>query len=169
MTLAETILPQFDHEMALTRKVLERIPEDRLGWAPHPKSFTMIALASHLATIPGLGLRALNSESFDVAPAGGERPNRPVLNSRPEVLAAFDENVAKLRAALAEVSDEAMLEPWSLLAGGKPLFTLPRVAVIRGIVISHMIHHRGQMTVYLRLCDIPVPSIYGPSADEGQF
>jgi uncharacterized damage-inducible protein DinB len=166
MTLAQTILPQFDHEMALTRKVLERIPENNLGWAPHPKSFTMIALAAHLAFIPTMGLRAITTESYDIAPVGGEPRRPPVLNSRPEVLAAFDENVTTLRAALAGVSDESMLEPWSLLAGGKPRFTMPRVGVIRGIVLSHMIHHRGQLTVYLRLCDVPIPSIYGPSADE---
>ena len=169
MTLAQTILPQLDHEMALTRKVLERIPEDRLDWTPHPKSFTMLALASHLAFIPTLGVWAIKTESFDVAPVGSEPHRRPVLGSRTEVLAALDENAAQLRAALADVSDEALQQPWSLLFGGKARFTLPRIGVIRGIVLSHMIHHRGQLTVYLRLCDVPVPSIYGPSADEGQF
>lgn len=169
MTLAQTILPQLDHEMALTRKVLERIPEDRLDWAPHTKSMTMLALATHLAMIPGLGLKALASESYDVAPAGGEPVRPPTLKSRAEVLAALDANVPALRAALAAASDEAMMQEWSLLAGGQALFTMPRVAVIRGIVISHMIHHRGQMTVYLRLCDVPVPSVYGPSADEGRM
>lgn len=168
MTLAQTILPQLDHEMALTRKVLARIPEDRFGWTPHPKSFTIGALAAHLATIPMLGLTALQTESFDFMPPGGEPYRRPVFNSIPEVLAALDDSVAKLRAALAETSDEALLQPWSLLLGGQTRFTMPRVGVIRGTVMSHMIHHRGQLTVYLRLCDVPVPSVYGPSADEEQ-
>lgn len=169
MRIAETILPQLDHEMALTRKVLERIPEDRLGWAPHPKSFTMLALAAHLATIPSWGPAIITTESLDIAPVGGEPFRPPVLNSRPEVLAAFDEFVPKMRAALAGASDETMLKPWSLLSGGKEIFTMPRVGVIRGFIISHMIHHRAQLTVYLRLCDVPVPAIYGPSADEGGF
>lgn len=166
MNLAQTVLPQLDYEMPNMRKVLERIPEDRLGWTPHPKSFTMLALASHLATIPSYVGWTFKTESLDVAPVGGEPLRPPQLNTRAEVLEMFDRSWAEARAVLETASDEQLLQPWSLLSAGTPLFTMPRIAVVRGIVLSHMIHHRGQLTVYLRQCDVPLPALYGPSADE---
>jgi len=166
MNLAQSRLPDFDHEMALTRKTLARVPEDRNEWRPHPKSFTMLALASHLATIPSYTGFTFKTDSLDVAPVGKEPMRPPELKTRAELLEAFDRGVAEAREALAAATDEAMLQPWSLLKGGQTIFTLPRVAVVRVMVMNHMIHHRAQLGVYLRLCDVAVPAIYGPSADE---
>jgi uncharacterized damage-inducible protein DinB len=169
MTISQTLLPEFDNEMANTRKTLERVPEDKFTWKPHPKSFAMGPLANHLATLVGWTTDTIGKDSFDVAPPGGENYRPPQATNRAELLAAFDEGVAKARAALAGASDEELLKPWSLLNGGQVLMTMPRIAVIRTFVLSHMIHHRAQLGVYLRLNDIPVPSIYGPSADENPF
>lgn len=166
MSLAQSLLPEFDHEMASTRKTLERVPEDRSEWRPHPKSFTMLALASHVATIPYYVPYTFKSESLDVAPVDGPPMRPPELKTRAELLASFDQGVAEAREALTAALDEAMLQPWTLLSGGKTIFTMPRVAVLRAMVLNHLIHHRAQLGVYLRLCDVPVPSIYGPSADE---
>ena len=167
MTISEALLPEFDREMAHTRKTLERVPDDKLAWKPHPKSFTMGALAQHLAAMVGWGKETLTLDSYDVAPPGAPPYQPPPVKSRQDILDAFDKGSAATRAAIAGASDEQMLQPWSLLNGGKPLFTMPRIAVLRGFVMNHAIHHRAQLGVYLRLNDIPVPSIYGPSADEG--
>jgi uncharacterized damage-inducible protein DinB len=165
MALNQALLPEFDHEMQTTRRTLERVPEDKLGWKPHQKSMTLGGLATHLATINHWVDATLGMDSFDVA---GVPPN-PELKSRAEILAAFDENVASARKKIAAASDTELMKPWSLLAGGKAMFTLPRIAVLRSFIMNHSIHHRGQLSVYLRLNDVPVPSIYGPSADEGQM
>lgn len=168
MNRAQVMLIEFDHEMAKTRKTLERLPEDRFDWRPHPKSFTMRELGTHLAFIPFMGKTALTTERFDVVRDGaGMRP--PKFDSRAEVLALFDRNAAEMRALLEKTEDEAMLQPWTLQADGKEIFTTPRIATLRNMVLNHMIHHRGQLTIYLRLCDVPVPAIYGPSADEAAF
>ncbi len=167
MTISETLLPEFDHEISLTRKTLDRIPDDKFAWAPHEKSMKLGSLAIHLAEIPSWVGPTLSQDSLDVAPAEGPRYKPPELNTRAEVVAHFDKNVAAARAALAGASDDTMQGDWSLLAGGKTLFTMPRISVIRNLVLNHTIHHRAQMGVYLRLNDLPVPSIYGPSADEG--
>ncbi len=169
MTIAESLLPEFDQEMANTRKALERVPDDKLSWKPHPKSFTMGALAQHIALMAGWGKETITLESFDVAPPGAPPYQPPPMNSTKDILDIFDKGSAAARAALASATDEQMMKPWSLLSGGKPMFTMPRVAVFRGMLMNHCIHHRGQLTVYLRLNDIPVPSIYGPSADEGNL
>ncbi len=166
MSYAETILPEFDQEMANTRKALERIPEDKLDWRPHPKSHTIGWNANHLADLPGWAVAILTQPSFDFAPVGGERYQSPTLTSRSEILDLFDRNVAAVRAAIAEVRDEEVGRPWSLLSGGQPIFTLPRAAVMRTFVLSHIIHHRAVLCVYLRLNDVPVPGMYGPSGDE---
>ncbi len=166
MTYAQTILPEFDHEMANTRKVLERVPDDKLHWRAHPKSNTIGWNANHLAELPGWSVSILTQPNYDFAPVGGERYQSPKLGSRHEILELFDRNVAAARQALANVKDEAMGDQWSLLAGGQPIFTMPRAAVVRGFLLSHMIHHRAILTVYLRLNDIPVPALYGPSGDE---
>lgn len=165
MSLNQALLPEFDHEMQTTRRTLERVPEDKLGWKPHQKSMTLGGLATHLATINHWVDATLGMDSFDVATA----PPTPELKSRAEILAAFDQNVASARKTIAAAPDSELMKPWSLIAGGKPVFTLPRIAVLRSFIMNHTIHHRGQLSVYLRLNDVPVPSIYGPSADEGQM
>jgi uncharacterized damage-inducible protein DinB len=167
MTIAETILPEFDQEMANTRKTLERVPDDKLAWKPHPKSFTMGALAQHLAMMAGWTKETMTLDSFDVAPPGAPPYQPPPMKSRQDILDTFDKGVAAARAAIAATSDEQMRKTWSLLNGGKPMFSMPRIAVLRSMIMNHCIHHRAQLGVYLRLNDIPVPSIYGPSADEG--
>ena len=169
MPISHAMLPEFDHEMGNTRKTLERVPENKFDWKPHEKSMPMGKLAIHLATLPGWTIQTLTQDSLDVAPADGEPFKLPEANTTEELLALFDQNVASARAAIAEASDAQMMQPWSLLATGKTIFTLPRAAVLRGFVMNHSIHHRAQLGVYLRLNDVPVPSIYGPSADEGSF
>jgi uncharacterized damage-inducible protein DinB len=166
MAIREALLPEFDHEMANTRKTLERIPEDKLGWKPHEKSMTFGRLAGHLAELPGWAVSALDTDQFDMAPPG-QPPVQPAnAASAREVLEMFDKNVANARKAIAAYPDEHFVQSWSLLAGGKTLMTMPRIAVIRTWVLSHNIHHRAQLGVYLRLNDIPVPAVYGPSADD---
>lgn len=165
MPLNQALLPEFDHEMANTRKSLERIPDSKLGWKPHAKSMSMGGLATHLATINHWTEAIMGSDSFDVKNA----PPNPELKSSAQMLEAFDKNTASARKAIAGATDEQLMKPWSLLSGGKAVFTLPRAAVLRSFILSHTIHHRAQLGVYLRLNDVPVPSIYGPSADEGSM
>ena len=169
MALGMAMLPEFDHEMMNTRKTLERVPEEKFAWKPHEKSMPMGNLATHLATIPSWVAFTLDRDSLDVAPPDEPPMQNPPANSVKELLERFDKNVAEARGVIAEAKDEHLLKPWSLLAGGKTIFTLPRIAVLRGFVLNHAIHHRAQLGVYLRLNDIPVPAIYGPSADEGQM
>lgn len=169
MPINQALLGEFDHEMANTRKTLERVPDDKFDWAPHAKSMKMGALAKHLAEMPGWTVEALTKDSLDIAPEGKPMQSPPVRN-RQEVLALFDKNVAAGRKALAAANDDAQLmKPWALLMTGKTIFSMPRIAVIRGFVMNHGIHHRAQLGVYLRLNDIPVPATYGPSADENTF
>lgn len=164
MTYAASILPEFDQEMASTRKVLERVPEDKLDWRAHPKSNTIGWNANHLAEIPGWVEGMLTAPSWDFAPVGGEPYQAPKLTSLRELLNLFDRNVAAARRAIAAVTDEEMGKMWSLLQAGKPIFTLPRAALIRRFVLNHLIHHRAHLCVYLRLNDIPVPGMYDPSS-----
>jgi uncharacterized damage-inducible protein DinB len=166
MTIAESMLPEFDQEMANTRKVLERAPADKFSWKPHAKSFELGALAAHIANMAEWANLTLKQDSFDYAPPGAPPYETPKFSSTPALVAAFDKSVAQARSALTAAEDSRMLAPWSLMAGGKTVMTMPRVAVIRSFVMNHIIHHRAQMTVYLRLNDIPVPGLYGPSADE---
>ena len=166
MTYAETLLPEFDQEMASTRKVLERIPDEKLDWQAHPKSHTIGWNANHLADLPNWLAETLTNTSLDIAPIGGEPYKLPKLTSRQEIVDQFDRNVAKARKTLVAVKDEDAGKMWSLLRGGQPIFTMPRAAVVRGLVLNHIIHHRAILCVYLRLNDIPVPGMYGPSGDE---
>jgi uncharacterized damage-inducible protein DinB len=166
MTYAQTILPEFDQEMANTRKVLERVPDDRLDWQAHPKSRTIGWNANHVADLPNWLTVSLTQPSLDIAPVDGEPYDFPKLGSRQEILERFDRNVAAARQAITAIKDEQMGEMWSLLRGGNPLITMPRAAVVRGMVLNHLIHHRAILCVYLRLNDIPVPGMYGPSGDE---
>lgn len=166
MAINESLLSEFDREMANTRKTLERVPDDKFSWSPHPRSSSMGELASHIARLPGWATLTIHGDSFDLAP-GGVPARFPGLNSNRELLDTFDKNIADARAALAGASDEVLLGPWTLQRNGQTLWVMPRIAVLRGFVFSHTIHHRAQLGVYLRLNDLPVPSIYGPSADEG--
>jgi uncharacterized damage-inducible protein DinB len=169
MPLSEALLPEWEQEMANTRTTLERVPEDKLGWKPHEKSGTMGWLAGHVANIPSWVTLMLAEESLDLAPQGVRLPPLPAPSSRAELLEAFDKNVAAGRAAIAGASDAQLVKPWTLLSSGKTIFTLPRIAVLRSFVMNHTIHHRAQLGVYLRLNNIPVPALYGPSADEGSM
>lgn len=162
MTIAEALLPEFDHEMGVTRRLLERVPEDKFTWKPHAKSMSFVELATHVATIPSWGAPTLKQPELDL---GGLAPNA-VPASRSELLARFDTHVAETRAALVGRTDAEMLEVWSLKHNGQKIFTMPRAAVWRGFVLNHHVHHRGQLSIYLRLNDVPVPAMYGPSADE---
>lgn len=164
-SIARSLLPEFDQEMAGTRKVLERVPEDAFGWKPHPKSFSMGDLATHVANLPTWMSLTLEQDSFDVSP-GGEAMKTPPAASRAELLNRFDEALATARASLAAATDDRFAGSWSLLANGQTVFTMPRAAVVRSFVMNHLIHHRAQLCVYLRLRDVPVPALYGPSADE---
>jgi uncharacterized damage-inducible protein DinB len=166
MGASEGLLKEFDLEMASTRKTLERIPEDKLTWKPHEKSMVLGRLAGHLAELPGFGLRMMQTESFDVA---SRQPGQKatVAESRTHVMALFDKNVASLRAALAGASDAELQKNWTLAAGDKKIYDGPRIGALRRMMMNHMIHHRAQLGVYLRLNGVAVPSVYGPSADEG--
>lgn len=169
MGINAALLPEFDNEMANTRKTLERVPEGKSDWKPHEKSMAMGGLATHLSNIPTWAVFTIDQDSLDLAPGGNPMPPVKLAESQAELLSTFDENVAKARAAIAGASDEELFKPWSLLTNGNTILTMPKIAVLRSFVLNHLIHHRAQLGVYLRLNDIPVPSIYGPSADESPF
>ena len=169
MAINQGLLAEFDQEMANTRKTLERVPDDKLGWKPHPKSGSFGWLATHVSNLPGWYVYTIKEDKLDLMPGGKPMPPQPELKSRKELLDAFDKNVKEGRAALAGASDATLMGNWSLLKNGEVLMTLPRIACLRGFCMNHLIHHRAQLGVYLRLNNIPVPAIYGPSADEGTF
>jgi uncharacterized damage-inducible protein DinB len=165
MPVAHHLSPEFTQEMATTRRVLDRIPEEGLDWQPHAKSMTLGRLATHLAEIPSYAGLTLTQEGLDLAaarPAGGPK----ILATKKEILDLFDANVAASRAAIEATGDDVYAQPWTMRRGEQVIFTLPRVGALNSLVIHHTIHHRGQLSVYLRLNDVAVPSIYGPSADE---
>lgn len=162
MTPAD-LIPELDQEMGKTRETLSRLPDESFDFRPHEKSWTAAELATHIASVPTWITMTLATSEFDLAEPF-DAPAR--AESTAELLERFDENVAVARRALAEASAEALAEPWSLRTGEDVMFTLPRGAVIRVMILNHMIHHRGQFTVYLRMVGAPVPSLYGPSADE---
>jgi uncharacterized damage-inducible protein DinB len=167
MSIAEALLPEFDREMGLTRRVLERVPDGQFAWKPHEKSMTLGRLAEHLAELPQwLGV-SITESGIDISTP--RPPDYKAPDTRSNVLAMFDKNVSWARTALNGRTDAELMAPWTLKNQGKEVFTMPKVAVIRGFAMNHMIHHRGQMMVYLRLQNVPVPSIYGPSADENPF
>ncbi|MBM3738632.1 MAG: DinB family protein [Acidobacteria bacterium] len=164
--LAKALHDELKFESAITRKFLELLPEDKLDWAPHPKSMKLGRLAGHLAELPGWGTNTIQLEQLDIMPVDGPRYTGLAVQSRAQALEALDANAAGALSALASCEDASLMQPWSLLAGGRTLMTMPRVAVLRGMVLSHTVHHRAQLGVYYRLLDIPVPATYGPSADE---
>jgi uncharacterized damage-inducible protein DinB len=166
MAIHEALLQEYDQEMASTRRTLERVPDDKLGWKPHPKSGSLGWLAGHVANLPGWAAITIREAGFDMMPKGIPVEMPPDPKSRKQLLETFDKNVAEARAAIAGASDEDLRGNWSLLKNGQALMTMPRSVCLRSFVMNHLIHHRAQLGVYLRLNDIPVPSIYGPSADE---
>ena len=165
MAIKDGLLPEYDHEMATTRRLLERVPEADFAWKPHEKSMSLGQLAGHIANLPHWCSVTIATSVLDLATMGDEaRPQPPT--SHTALLEAFDSRVGEARKALANCSDGEMLAPWTLKNGEHEVFTLPRVAALRSFVMNHTIHHRGQLSVYLRLRNVPLPSIYGPTADE---
>jgi len=165
MAIKDALLPEFDHEMATCRTVIERVPEDKFGYKPHEKSMTMGVLASHIADMPSWATVSIAQDSLDMA--SGFKPFEAKSNA--DLHATFDKNVAAARGAIAGASDDTFMKMWSLKRGEQTLMSMPKIAVVRSFVLNHLIHHRGQLSVYLRLNNVPVPSIYGPSADEGSM
>jgi uncharacterized damage-inducible protein DinB len=164
MLIRDALLPEFDQETATTRRVLERIPDDKFGFKPHPKSMDMATLATHLCEMTSWAVDAIEKDYFDLA--SHDPSKRRIAASNAELLEMWDKAVTAARAALAKAEDGPLMQPWSLKHGEKVLLTMPKIVVLRSMVFNHCVHHRGQLSVYLRMNDIPVPSIYGPSADE---
>jgi len=162
MALKDGLLVEFDHEIGTTRKLLERLPDDKLSWKPHEKSMSLGGLATHLSNLPNWGAVILNDVGFDLAAAP---PSLEEKTSRADILASFDAAAAQAR-KLIERTDAELSAPWSLKRSGQQLFTMPRITAFRTFVLYHLVHHRGQLSVYLRLHDVPIPAIYGPTADE---
>jgi uncharacterized damage-inducible protein DinB len=164
MSLAESLLMEFDQEAHTTKRVLERVPDDKLTWKPHPTSFSLGQLAQHIASGPGQIAAAVVPDTF-------EFPNspRPEAKSRQEVLETFSKSMASARATLKSMDDARLLSDWTLTKNGKVLMSAPRIGFLRSILMNHTYHHRGQLSVYLRMLEVPVPSIYGPSGDENPF
>ncbi len=166
LRLAEILLAEFDRETALTRRLIERTPADCLDWRPHPKSMTLGRLVTHLAELAGWGASVLTSEGFDlVGAAASDRAESTMA----DVLALFDTNVRAARRGLLDRTDGELLAPWTLKRDGQDVFTVPRLMAVRTVLFQHAAHHRGQLSVYLRLLDVPLPPLYGPTADEGAF
>jgi uncharacterized damage-inducible protein DinB len=161
MSITDTLLPEFDQEMANTRKILDCVPEDKFAWKPHAKSMSMDRLASHVAEMPSWGVMIIDQDKLDMTP--GMKPF--LASTKAELLEAHDKNVAAARAAIAGASDEHLGKIWTFSFAGHTIFALPRIAAMRTMMMSHIIHHRGQLSVYLRLNDVPIPGMYGPSAD----
>ena len=168
MALVDALLPEFDHEVASTRRLLARLPDDQLAWQPHPKSMTLGSLATHLSELGSWGQETLNSPAVDF-----ETMTRPAdyvpPGTRQAILELFEQNMAGARSALVGTTDAELMAPWTLRRGAQEFFTMPKASCWRTVVMNHLIHHRGQLTVYLRQLDVPLPSIYGPSADEQPF
>ncbi len=164
MRLVDSILLEIDQEAQTTKRVLDRIPEDKLAWKPHPKAFSLGQLALHIASVPG-------SVAAAAVPDSMEAPNfsQPEAKSRKEVLDTFSKSLESAKDALKKMDDARLMSVWSLTKNGKVLMSVPRIGFIRSILMNHNYHHRGQLSVYLRMLDVPVPSIYGPSADENPF
>jgi uncharacterized damage-inducible protein DinB len=161
----DMLLPEFDHEAAVTRLLLERAPESRLTWTPHPRSWTLGELCVHLAHVPMWAAIVMQQPAFDLNPADGPPHLRSRFESHATTLRLFDDHVTQGRRAITEGTEAQFLDRWTLRDAGRTVFTMPRISVLRSFVLSHMIHHRGQLSVYLRLCDVPLPPIYGPTAD----
>lgn len=169
MTIAQSLLPEFDQEMKTTRTLLERVPDGHVDFKPHEKSTSLGSLAAHVASLPRMGSTALQEgKEFDFDPpgGGGRALAPPKFESSAKNLANFDQFVSDARKAIAGASDEFLMEMWTLKFRGNTLFNMPRLSALRTLMMSHLIHHRGQLSVYLRMNDVPLPRIYGPTADE---
>jgi uncharacterized damage-inducible protein DinB len=162
MPISQMLLPEFDQEMANTRKLLERVPDGKFDYKPHEKSMTLGRLAGHVAEVPSYATATIRMDKLELT--GSEKPFHPT--SKKELLESFDKYVVEARQAISTVSDEDLGKIWSLRFGGKDVFSMPRVAVLRSMVMNHLIHHRAQLQVYLRLNNVEIPGMYGPSADE---
>jgi uncharacterized damage-inducible protein DinB len=169
MKMTELFLAELDREAVPTRRVLERVPQGRNDWKPHEKSMALGYLATLVARLPTWATMTIKQDELDLNPRGGSAYSPPVLHSPAELVQAFDAGVAEARDALASTTDDYLMTPWRLLVGGKVVMEQPRHIVLRDSVFNHLAHHRGQLTVYLRLNEVPVPSIYGPTADERPF
>ena len=168
MTLTELFKEQLEREAPITRRALENVPEGKPDWKPHPKSMPLGYLSSLVASMPGWVAMAITLDELDLRPTGGKPNTAPVVSTRRELLQALEESVAKGREALAGTNDQYLMTPWRLLVGGQVVMEQPRYVVL-GDTFTHLAHHRGQLTVYLRLNDMKVPSIYGPTADDQRF
>lgn len=166
MAIAQALLPEFDREMATTRKMLERFPEDKVEWRPHETCMTLGRLAGHVAELAGWTTVTMTQDKLEMDP-NTYKPN--IVTSRAAALKQFDETVKTGREALAGASDETYMKPWTFVARGQTIFTMPKIAVLRSFVMNHMIHHRGQLAAFYRIVGVPVPSLYGPSKDEQIF
>lgn len=168
MAINDALLPEFDHETGVTRRLLERVPDKEFAWKPHEKSYSLGELATHVANLPTFAGYILGAPDLDIATiprsAWGTVPA-----STAELVARFDKNVKEARAALASKTDAEYMALWTLKKGGQTIFTMPKIAAMRGFLMNHSIHHRGQLSVYLRLRNVPLPAMYGPTADEGAF
>jgi len=163
MAVLQTLLPEFDHEMAGTRKSLERVPWEKRDWRPHDKSFTLGQLATHLGEVVSWGSFTLETDELDFATFDYKPPEHASVE---DLLAAFDKACAASREAIATADDATAMATWTMRQGEQVIFAMPKIAVIRSFVLNHNVHHRAQLGVYLRLLDVPVPSLYGPTADE---
>jgi uncharacterized damage-inducible protein DinB len=164
MAMSQAFIEELKHEAVTTRRVLERVPQDKLSWRPHAKSWSLGELALHTAQVPGMIADMITPATREVFPF-----SQTAGTSTAEILSALDASVAKAEATLAGWSDSDLNAEWKLVAGPKTIMAMPRIAVVRAIMLNHWYHHRGQLSVYLRLLDIAIPSIYGPSADENPF
>ena len=165
MSIAESLLPEFDRETGLTRQLLERVPNEKASWKPHPKSFSLGDLSLHIANLLTWAVSTMKQTEFDINPPGGPGFAPLKFESVGTTLKTLDENVHTTRAVIAGATDGEMMVMWTFKNGGKTVFSMPRIAVLRSFVMNHMIHHRGQLTVYLRELDVPLPQMYGPTAD----
>jgi uncharacterized damage-inducible protein DinB len=165
MAIADSLLMELEMEAKTTRRVLERIPEDKLAWKPHDRSMTLGQLASHVAGAQGFLATAASADTFEFSSVGAPPP----ANTRQEILDSFTQNTAKAKELISKMDDARLMAIWTATMKGKTLMAVPRIGVIRSLIMNHIYHHRGQLSVYLRMLDVPVPSIYGPSADENPF
>lgn len=162
MTFSETLLPEFEEEMKNTRKMLERVPDNKLDYQPHAKSMTIGRLATHVAELPNWAVVTLDTEVLEMDPT--RKPQ--IAKSRAELLEIFDKNVAEARTKIAAAKDSDWAVMWTFKIGGKAMMSMPRAVVVRSMVMNHLVHHRAQLGVFLRLNDVAIPGMYGPSADE---
>ena len=168
MSIAESLLPEFDREMATTRRLLERVPDGQFDWKPHRKSMSLGRLSEHLGELAQWATMTIQHAGVDLATMARPADHQPPATRR-ALLDAFDSHVAAARAALVGRTDAELMAPWTLSQGTQQFFTMPKAACLRTFVMNHLVHHRGQLSVYLRMLDVPLPSIYGPSADEQAF